>query len=159
MQVSPFEKGGDESLGSSQVSTDNRAVSSGRGAPPLMFSSSPPWASSSRPSSVHINLMAEKIKRSICNSLAASLKDRRRSAGSAANMSTRRLCVCARARPARALIIINDLVWMQGQNGDNAKKVHYLVVQHTNPSTNAHFSVCYTQTTLRRVTAAAVRKK
>lgn len=51
-------------------------------------------ASSSRPSTLHINHMAGRINRSICNSFAASLKDRQRSASIAANAQIPCVCVC-----------------------------------------------------------------
>lgn len=92
--------------------------------------------SSSRSSALHINHMAGRIKQSICNSLAASLKDRQRSASITANASTSsahgRVWVCVRAHVC-VCICINSNRWLEvharTERGHEALKMdRYLVV-------------------------------
>lgn len=92
--------------------------------------------SSSRSSALHINHMAGRIKQSICNSLAASLKDRQRSASITANASTSsahgRVWVCVRAHVC-VCTCINSNRWLEvharTERGHEALKMdRYLVV-------------------------------
>lgn len=108
----------------------------------FLFVITPPFlspshcVSSSRSSALHINHMAGRIKQSICNSLAASLKDRQRSASITANASTSsahgRVWVCVRAHVC-VCTCINSNRWLEvharTERGHEALKMdRYLVV-------------------------------